>query len=561
MEVVPENLRRTAERQLLYTILDSELVLEDKLRQLAEAIDRDGADIGCTLPDVPALAGVFPLLLAVSVGDAELVEFLVTRGADVNQTMDDPYFQQAVCPTALHQACLDGRLDLVRVLAETDELASSSTFPSSSSSKGRPPTSCHSSKSPSSSASSSSSAFPLYLEPTNARGQTPYHLAVESGNADLVGYLVERGSWIEACDANGNNALHMTTCLAPDGQAFDMVDTLLTLGVSIYHRNRLGFTPVKQAMLLGREATARLMLSRNSVGKGLQEVGFHPLEAAVVNRRRRVISAILDRLQADCSTSPTKVPDTDESLNIVVLNSGLNGILEQLLTCPQMRTHIDVNGSLGYTPLYNACASRNTVAVRLLLEAGADPDRPSLRQHVLPLKKTVLQNDLVASRLLLDFGASACHCLDCSPLLRSREVSSGSQAFVGIRDGELDLLYLALFTDISLCQLLVSGGTCISYKSLEVLCSGSQDHRDLLTDLYRAGHHDILRKILETEPDDQEKDQGPVRDELREALRSPPPLKLICRSRFRAVVKPRVYWAIQKIALPQTIRQYLLLEI
>src|SRR6218665_134746 len=425
-ELQPENPRRIAERQLLYTILDSELVLEDKLHQLADAIDRDGADIGCTLPDVPALAGVFPLLLSVNVGDAEVVEFLVARGADVNQAMDDPYFQQAVCPTALHQACLDGRLDLVRVLVEADDFTSSSTFPPSTlNSRPSSSTSCASSKSPA--ASSRSSAFSLCVEPTNARGQTQYHLAVESGNTDLVGYLVERGSWVEACDANGNNALHMTTCLAPDGQALDMVDTLLTLGVSIYHRNRLGFTPVKQAMLLGRETSARLMLSRNCIGKGLQEVGFHPLEAAVVNRRRRVISSILDRLQADCSTSSTKVPETDESLNIVVLNSGLNGILEQLLTCPQMRAHIDVNGSLGYTPLYNACAGRNTVAIRLLLEAGADPDRPSLRQHVLPLKTTVLQNDLEASRLLLDFGASACHCFNCSPLLRSRDVSSGSQ--------------------------------------------------------------------------------------------------------------------------------------
>lgn len=517
----------TARDFLHSTILDPELTVEEKRVRMSQVIDSGDADIGRTLGDDSSLGGgVFPLLLAVNVGDAELVEFLVDRGADINQSLEEPHFDQAVCPTALHQACLDGRLDLVQILVEQHDVC---------------PHGRHFSL-----AVGSSCPFCVDLELTNARGQTPFHLAVESGNSDLVMYLAKEGGCrIDAIDANGNNALHMTTRIAPDRSALDMVDVLMGLGVSVFHRNCLGFSPVKLAMLLGREASARFMLASISHhGKQrLREAGFHSLEAAVIGRRRRTVASLLDR--------PSGIPSTDESLHLVVLNSGLNGILAQLLDCPQMRALIDANGSLGFTPLYSACAGRNTDAVRMLLDAGADPDRPSQRQHVLPLKKAILLNDVPLSRLLLDFGASACHCSNCSPLLRRH---GGPQAaLLGIRDGELDLLYLALFTDISVCRLLVAGGTCVSSKALQVMTAS--EHRSMRVDLYRAGHHGVLRAILSTE-----KSSDPVDEELGVALLSPPPLQLLSRTVLRGVFGPKVYWVVQKLSLPRSISSYLLLE-
>lgn len=532
-----DDLASVARDFLHSTILDSELTVDEKRARMSQVIDRGDADIGRTLGDDDSSlggGGVFPLLLAVNVGDAELVEFLVDRAADVNQSLEEPHFGQAVCPTALHQACLDGRLDLVQILIEHDGVC--------------PPSGRHRSSS-----DGSSCPFCVDLELTNARGQTPFHLAVESGNSDLVRYLVEDGGCrIDAIDANGNNALHMTTCIAPDRSALDMVDVLMRFGVSTFHRNCLGFSPVKLAMLLGRDESARFMLASipHHHGQRLREAGFHSLEAAVIGRRRRTIASLLDR--------PSGIASTDESLHLVVLNSRLNGILAQLLGCRQMRALIDANGSLGFTPLYSACAGRNADAVRMLLDAGADPDRPSQRQHDLPLKKAILLSDLPLSRLLLDYGASACHCSNCSPLLRRRHgglsSTGGPQAaLLGIRDGELDLLYLALFTDISICRLLVAGGTCVSSKALQVMTAS--EHRIIRVDLYRAGLHGILRAILSTE-----KSSDPVDDDISAALLSPPPLQLLSRTVLRGVFGPRVYWFVQKLSLPRSISSYLLLE-
>lgn len=264
-----------------------------------------------------------------------------------------------------------------------------------------------------------------------------------------------------------------------------------------------------------------------------------------MDRKRRTIASILDR------DSSTTIPDSDESLNIVVLNSGLNGLLRQLMDSPRMRSVINVSGSLGFTPLYNACAGRNHAAVRILLASGADPDGPSQSQHVLPLKKTVLMNDVELSKTLLNFGASACHCPRCTSL--------HLRMYPGIEDGEMDLLYLALFTGQSVTRLLIAGGACVSPRAERVLAvSSSSEPRRFQAALYAAGHHRVLREVLLRGKKGSGGDL--VADDLRVALASPPTLKLLCRVVIRGAFGARVHWAVQKIWLPQSIRSDLLLE-
>ena len=107
--------------ELLQTILDTDLLLSDKLVRVTSLVQYDGADVNWAVgtarenEEDTALCGTFPILLAVAVGQGEVVELLVRLGADVNQELDVVSWEDAVCPTALHQACLDGRLDLVQV--------------------------------------------------------------------------------------------------------------------------------------------------------------------------------------------------------------------------------------------------------------------------------------------------------------------------------------------------------------------------------------------------------------------------------------------------------------
>jgi hypothetical protein len=227
------------ERDLFSAILDTDVSLPDKLDRISELIGR-GVDLGCVLSDGFYLSGVHALLLAVIVGQGEVVELLLDHGADVNQSLDEPYFSSVVCPTALHQGCIDGRLDLVQVLE-------------ASAAK------CHQA---------------LQLEVVNYRFQTPFHLAVESGNLDLVEYLVlESGSRMEATDSNSNNAIHMAILYSTFAES--MVELLMTSGGIglILQKNLNGHTPIRLASLTGKEACFRMILDLcRTDASGLQRI-------------------------------------------------------------------------------------------------------------------------------------------------------------------------------------------------------------------------------------------------------------------------------------------------
>jgi ankyrin repeat protein len=129
------------------------------------------------------------------------------------------------------------------------------------------------------------------LDPINCQGQTPLLLAVQSGNADLVSFLIEVGSNAHHSDLNGNNALHLAaaasvrwfvrhrggvvdqTLQMSSATAYaeqrEMVDLLISYGVSMRQRNRHGLTPVRLAALLGSDECARRMLKRIFVKSGL----------------------------------------------------------------------------------------------------------------------------------------------------------------------------------------------------------------------------------------------------------------------------------------------------
>ena len=210
----------------------------------------------------------------------------------------------------------------------------------------------------------------------------------------------------------------------------------------------------------------------------------------------------------------------------------------------------------------------------MLLESGADADRPSHQRHVLPLKKAVLQNDLSVSRLLLDHGASACHCPACSAALGRR--GHTGPALVCVRDGgETDLLHLALFTDVQMCRLLVAGGTCVSPAAENIIAGDASAGAALSEVLYNSGRYRCLRRmsssssgeLRRTELDDGgggTLDDSATSTENRgsrtAASNNPESLRHIVRVAIRRLLEPKVFWATRLLPLPDIIKSYLTLD-
>lgn len=65
---------------------------------------------------------------------------------------------------------------------------------------------------------------------------------------------------------------------------------------------------------------------------------------------------------------------------------------------------LDEPDTAGHTPLMAAVRARRTEAVRLLLEAGADPRRRD-RTHVAPLQQALRQGDAAIAEQLIAAGA------------------------------------------------------------------------------------------------------------------------------------------------------------
>lgn len=89
------------------------------------------------------------------------------------------------------------------------------------------------------------------IDPVNARGDTPLHLAVESAGLPLVRFLVELGADFNATNNKGDSPL-MVVCRR--GGA-DIARYLVEMRADLQARTKLGDSPLEVAQRLGHQDT------------------------------------------------------------------------------------------------------------------------------------------------------------------------------------------------------------------------------------------------------------------------------------------------------------------
>lgn len=211
---------------------------------------------------------------------------------------------------------------------------------------------------------------------TNNRGGA-IHRAVQSGHAEVVRLLVERGRVdVESRDAEGKTALQ----LAAQHNKIEIVETLIALGADPTSREWTMslLEPIHWASLNGSIPMIRLLLSTGKVDVNVRNgyIGRPPLWNAVLRNHLDAARALLEA-GADANlgdeSARNNVFGCGEGKQYKPLNiAAINGNCEMMRLL--MDGGADVNGCNkdGWTALHEVAWRANLAGMRLLISRGAD---------------------------------------------------------------------------------------------------------------------------------------------------------------------------------------------
>ena len=227
-------------------------------------------------------------------------------------------------------------------------------------------------------------------------GTTPLLWAVYAGDLETVDTLIRAGAGVSTANGLGVSPVYLA---ASNGDAA-ILERLLDAGADADAMDATGDTVLMAAVRTGSPETVRLLLDGGAqVGASDPELGHTALMWAVRMNQPRIIRMLLDAgasVAAATRVGPT--PDVRPpgagggSHGVGIVRSGVPPQGEQLPTPG------------GMTPLLFAARDGHLDAARLLVEAGADLNRPD-PNGLTPLLMAITNNHLSVAAFLLGEGA------------------------------------------------------------------------------------------------------------------------------------------------------------
>lgn len=331
-----------------------------------------------------------PLITASYYGHIEVVKLLLEAGANVNaeKTRDDN-------ATALMAACARGHTEIVRLLLQAN----------------------------------------ADFNVKNGRGETAICRAIVKGREDIVKILIDAGT-----DVNAKNTALMFACRYDNS---DIVKILINAGANVNAKNNNGETPLILAaahnassavirMLIEAKADVNakakngttalmracmagytdningftdnidLLLEAGADINAKDEKGETALLKAKNNNRNRVAEFLTEAI-----AQSEKEKQEDELFRAV--GKGNTAIVKRLIAG---KININAKKRNGMTPLYLASEKEHSQIVKLLLEAGANPNIPlnnteKENPSQTPLFVAVRKGNIGIVKQLIKWGANA----------------------------------------------------------------------------------------------------------------------------------------------------------
>ncbi|KAK2173852.1 hypothetical protein NP493_847g01003 [Ridgeia piscesae] len=441
--------------------------------------------------------GMFPLILAVAIGNINATMALIDAKADINQCIGGRYFNETNAVTALQQCCVDGNIELVRLLVNES-----------------------------------------HLECVNCNGKTAFLLAVESGNAELIECLAQSGCNVNGVDDLGNNAVHLASRL-PTNIIGDVISILEHHQVDFNQLNNDGLTPLKQAAMATNIEAVKAMVKTGQCILGNDNKHLSELELTVILGESDKTKQLLNNCNRQINNTDT--------LCLFIRHSDANTVDNLLQQHIELRRKIDnlIINAGGVTPLLAACMMGNIATAKVLLSHGADPGLPS-DSGVTPLKKAVLLNHLPLVHLLLSHEGATCHvnCKDAKLLQLALFVQNvamsklliGSIGVLNIDETSMSLV--ARCNDDNLLAMIHAAG----HHNFIGAFQSANDESQFSTQHGEREHREKLQQWLQF------------------TVKNPTSLQGLCRLVVRLCIGGQLVVSLGKLTVPALIKDYILLR-